>query len=124
VFNGDIGRLVQVGVSRLMVEFDGRRVPWPKADLGDLELAYAITVHKSQGSEYPAVVLAFHSCHHVMLRRNLFYTALTRARSFFCMVGAPAAWSRAVGRTDDHRRHTALADRVAEQRAYGNEADQ
>lgn len=112
VFNGDVGRVVDADRDGLVVAFDGRRVPWGWDELGSLELAYAITVHKSQGSEYPAVVLALHPSHGVMLRRNLFYTAVTRARRFFCLVGHPRAWARAVGEQGGDERNTALAERL------------
>ena len=77
-----------------------------------LDLAYAITVHKSQGSEYPAVVLALHGSHSIMLRRNLFYTAITRARRFLVVVGSSGAWARAARTTGGDERNTALAERL------------
>jgi exodeoxyribonuclease V alpha subunit len=112
VFNGDTGRVLDADRSGLVVDFDGRRVDWSWDELGSLELAYAITVHKSQGSEYPAVVLALHPSHGIMLRRNLFYTAVTRARRFLCVVGARRAWARAVGQAGGDERHTRLAARL------------
>jgi len=112
VFNGDVGRVQTTGPSGLEVEFDGRPVQWSWDDLDLLDLAYAMTVHKAQGSEYPAVVLALHSSHGIMLRRNLFYTAATRARRFFCVVGNARAWHRAVGRVGGDERWTALAERL------------
>ena len=112
IFNGDIGRVRSADPSGLEIDFDGRRVSWARDDLGMLDLAYAITVHKSQGSEYAAVVLALHGSHGIMLRRNLFYTGLTRARSFLCVVGDQRAWFRAVGQTGGDERYTALAERL------------
>jgi exodeoxyribonuclease V alpha subunit len=112
VFNGDVGWVRAAGSSGLEVEFYGRSVQWAWDDLDLLDLAYAMTVHKAQGSEYPAVVLALHSSHGIMLRRNLFYTAVTRARRFFCMVGNTRAWHRAVGRVGGDERWTALAERL------------
>lgn len=112
VFNGDTGRVIQADPKGLLVSFDGRMVPWSWEELASLELAYAITVHKSQGSEYPAVVLVLHPSHGIMLRRNLFYTAATRASRFLCVVGAHRAWSRAVSQAGGDERLTRLADRL------------
>jgi exodeoxyribonuclease V alpha subunit len=81
---------------------------WLREELDQIELAYAITVHKSQGSEYPAVVLILHGCHGIMLRRNLVYTALTRARRFFCAVGETRAWQRSVRQVQGGFRRTML----------------
>ncbi len=112
VFNGDVGRVVAHAAGALEINFDGRQVAWSLDDLDLLDLAYAMTVHKAQGSEYPAVVLALHGSHGIMLRRNLFYTAVTRAKRFFCVVGAPRAWARAVGHAGGDERWTALAERL------------
>lgn len=112
VFNGDVGRAVGLKGADLVVDFDGRRVDWPAGLLHQLELAYAITVHKSQGSEYPAVVLALHRSHGLMLQRNLVYTALTRAKRFCCVVGEDRAWERAVATPGVDVRQTALAERL------------
>jgi len=116
VFNGDVGLVERLHAGGLEVAFEGdrgdRTVRWSAADVSDLDLAYAITVHKSQGSEYPAVVLALHGCHGIMLRRNLVYTALTRARRFFCSVGSDAAWSTSVSRGAKDTRRTLLARRL------------
>ncbi|MFT4626186.1 MAG: exodeoxyribonuclease V alpha subunit [Myxococcota bacterium] len=113
VFNGDTGRVEQVHARGLRVRFDGRVVDWPRDDLGLLDLAYAITVHKSQGSEYPAVVVVLDRAHGIMLRRNLFYTAVTRARRFVCVVGSASGWARAVSTVGGDDRYTALAERLA-----------
>jgi exodeoxyribonuclease V alpha subunit len=115
VFNGDTGRVKRVHAQGLEVSFDGRTVEWPREDLNLLELAYAITVHKSQGSEYPAVVLVLDRPHGIMLRRNLFYTAVTRAKLFTCVVGSPSAWSRAVRTTGGDERNTGLVERLQPQ---------
>lgn len=114
VFNGDVGRVLGADRHGLTLIFEGRRVPWVWEELSSLELAYAITVHKSQGSEYRAVVLALHPAHGIMLRRTLFYTAVTRAREFLCVVGAARAWARAIGETGGEERLTRLADRLRE----------
>jgi exodeoxyribonuclease V alpha subunit len=112
VYNGDLGVILGVQGREMHVSFDGRDVPWPLEDLSQIELAYALTVHKSQGSEYPAVVLVLHGAHSILLRRNLFYTAITRARRFLCVVGSPRAWQRAAEATDGEQRRTALAERL------------
>ena len=114
VFNGDIGKIVEASQEGLSIDFDGRTVSWDRADLGMLDLAYAITVHKSQGSEYPAVVLALHGSHGLMLRRNLFYTAITRPKRFLCVVGQPEAWARAARNAGGDDRNSRLASRLAE----------
>ena len=80
--------------------------------LGDIELAYAISIHKSQGSEYPAVVMVLHRAHFVMLRRNLLYTGVTRARRFCCLVGDRWAIRQAVATPGGGERWTRLADRL------------
>lgn len=109
VFNGDLGVVEDLGKSTLTVRMDDRAVVWPRDEMDDLELAWAMTVHKSQGSEYPAVVLVLHRAHTVLLRRNLVYTALTRAQRFFCGVGEPDAWGRAARQQRGDQRHTRLA---------------
>ena len=98
----------------MLVSFDGRRVAYGLDDLDQLSLAYACSVHKSQGSEYPCVVLPLHSQHHVMLQRNLLYTALTRARDLAVIVGTRQAVRTAVRNHRPRRRYTLLASRVRE----------
>ncbi len=104
VFNGDIGyvELVSPRESVAAVRIDGRRVDYGVQELDALSLAYAVTIHKSQGSEYPAVVIALHGGHHVMLRRNLLYTAVTRGKRLVVLVGEEQAVHRAIrtGRRD------------------------
>lgn len=113
VYNGDIGQITSLDAQsgELEVGFDSRRVKYGRSALGDLELAYAITVHKSQGSEYPAVVVALGSEHFVMLRRNLLYTAMTRARRLLVLVGSHGAVRRAV-QTPGAERQTTLSARL------------
>ena len=104
VFNGDVGyvELVSVREGVVAVQIDGRRVDYGAQDLDALSLAYAATIHKSQGSEYPAVVVALHGGHHVMLRRNLLYTAVTRGKQLVVLVGEEYAVHKAIrtGRQD------------------------
>lgn len=109
VFNGDVGLILEVDSGALTVRFGGRRVNYVGDELDDLVLAYAISVHKSQGSEYPAVVSVVHSGHFVMLRRNLLYTAMTRAKGFCVLLGSFSAVRMAVDRVEGGRRYTSLA---------------
>ncbi len=114
VFNGDVGRVIEAGPDKdLTVEFDGRRVAYDAEALRHLSLAYAISVHKSQGSEYPAVVVLLLSEHYPMLQRNLLYTALTRAKKLAVLVGSRRAIGRAVANAAPQRRCTRLAHRLA-----------
>jgi exodeoxyribonuclease V alpha subunit len=112
VFNGDVGRVTAVYGDGVDVRFDDRLVARRGERLGDVELAYALTIHKSQGSEYPAVVVVLHPSHFVMLRRNLVYTAITRPRRFCCLITAERALRTALGRHGDERRYTGLAGRL------------
>ncbi len=114
VFNGDVGRIVAVPPEDggLVVQFDQRRVDYGAAHAEDLTLAYAATVHKSQGSEYPCVLVPLHTQHYVMLQRNLLYTAVTRASRLLILIGDPRALDIALGNTDERRRFTALAERL------------
>lgn len=127
VFNGDIGTVVGLGATEsaaaatgvqhlplateptVVVQFGDREVAVRQSQLEWLELAYAVTVHKAQGSEYPAIVMPVHMGQHLMLQRNLLYTALTRARRFAVLVGQPEAVSRAVHNAAPLHRHTQLA---------------
>jgi exodeoxyribonuclease V alpha subunit len=111
VFNGDVGVVDSHDGAGLLVRFDGRIVPWVWDEWPSLELAYAITVHKSQGSEYAAVVLVIHPSHSVMLQRNLLYTAMTRAKRFLCIIGSLRAIDRAT-HSPTIPRYTRLADRI------------
>ncbi len=114
VFNGDIG--VVLSVSRedqeLTVEFDGRQVTYDVSELDELVLAYATTIHKSQGSEYPMVVMPILMTHYVMLQRNLVYTGITRAKKLLVLVGTRKALSTAVRTMTVSRRNTLLSHRL------------
>jgi exodeoxyribonuclease V alpha subunit len=114
VFNGDIGVVVSVDPDgqTLSVEIDGVPVNYDNKQLASLQLAYAVSIHKSQGSEFPAVVVPLLGEHHVMLRRNLLYTAMTRARRLCVIVGDPRAITQAVHRGDTARRFTGLEHRL------------
>jgi exodeoxyribonuclease V alpha subunit len=116
VFNGDIGRVRAIDheEQEVTVAFDGRPVSYGFGELDELALAYAATVHKSQGSEYPAVVVPIHTQHYVMLQRNLLYTAVTRARKVVVLVGTKEAIAIATHRVSSRRRITTLKERLAE----------
>jgi len=112
VFNGDIGRIVSIDNENLtcVVAFfpDGREVSYRKEDIIELDLAYAITIHKSQGSEFQAVIIPVLTQHFKMLYRNLIYTGLTRAKKLAVFVGSRRALSMAVNQQDTSLRQTAL----------------
>ena len=114
VFNGDIGRVAEVDrvAEKLSVRFDERIVVYEFGELDSLQPAYAISVHKSQGSEYPAVVIALASQQYVMLQRNLLYTAVTRGIKLVVIVGDKKALAMAVRNDRIRRRHTRLAERL------------
>lgn len=111
VYNGDVGRVVAVDAAAqaLRVAFDGREVGYDFADLDELALSYACSIHKSQGSEYPCVVLPLHTQHNVMLQRNLLYTGLTRGRRLVVLVGSRRALAIAVKNAATAARFTRLA---------------
>ncbi len=117
VWNGDLGRVEGVqetdDVEQVRVAIDGRPVLYEAAVLDELVLAYACTIHKSQGSEYPCVVIPLHSQHHILLQRNLLYTALTRARKLAVVVGERRALETAIGNHRTAARYTLLAERLA-----------
>src|SRR5262245_56688774 len=114
VFNGDIGRVSDINLHEheLTVEFDGRAVIYDFGELDELALAFACTIHKAQGAEYPAVVIPLHTQHFLMLRRNLLYTGITRGKRLVAIVGSRRALGRAVGQADEGRRYSLLADRL------------
>ncbi|MFL6195771.1 MAG: ATP-dependent RecD-like DNA helicase [Thermoanaerobaculia bacterium] len=115
VFNGDLGRVRAIDEEDQIVTvvIDGREVAYDFASLDELVLAYACTIHKSQGSEYPCVIIPLHSTHYVMLQRNLLYTALTRAKRLAILVGEERALRIAVGNRRVRPRFTRLAERLA-----------
>ena len=115
VFNGDVGIVLYADASSktLSVSFDDRTVEYVGDELDELTLAYACTIHKSQGSEYPAVVVVLDSSHFIMLQRNLIYTAITRAKGHVWVLSAPGAFHQAVHNNRSNKRYTRLAERIA-----------
>ncbi len=114
VFNGDVGHVAAIDFDDDLatVDFDGRSVAYDFLELDELILAYACSIHKSQGSEYPCVVIPLHTQHFKLLQRNLLYTALTRGRRLVIIVGSAKALEIAVGTETSGRRATLLAERL------------
>ena len=115
VFNGDIGVITSVDEEEreLHVSFDGRDILYDVTELDELTLAYATTIHKSQGSEYPIVVMPVLMTHYVMLQRNLVYTGVTRAKKILVIVGTKKALNMAVRTVKVTERNTMLKQRLA-----------
>jgi exodeoxyribonuclease V alpha subunit len=114
VFNGDIGQIVKIQPEEreLAIRFDDREVPYDFGELDEVSLAYAITIHKSQGSEFPAVVIPLALQHYVLLQRNLVYTAITRGRQLVVLVGQKRALASAVRNDNIGQRFSALYNRL------------
>jgi exodeoxyribonuclease V alpha subunit len=117
VYNGDIGVVSSVDVTdtAMRVVFDGREVAYENPELDELALAYSLSIHKSQGSEFPAVIIALHTQHYTLLQRNLIYTALTRAKKMAVLVGSKRALAMAVKNDKQATRHTRLKQRLRQQ---------
>lgn len=116
VFNGDIGRIRRIDLEEqeLAVAFDHAEVPYEFSELDELVLAYAVSVHKSQGSEYPAVILPVLTQHYLLLQRNLLYTAVTRGKRLLVLIGTKKALAMAIRNNPTLKRHTLLAQRLRE----------
>lgn len=117
LFNGDIGRIVSVDLTKgtLIAEFDGERHVFERGEMNEVALAYAVSIHKSQGSEYPVVIVPLLKAHFMMLQRNLVYTAITRGKKKVFVVGEPAAWSMSVRNAEAKFRHTHLLQKTLQQ---------
>ena len=115
VYNGDVGfvKAVNSDDRSMIVNFDGRPVKYDGGDLDELVLAYATTIHKSQGSEYPAVIVILHTQHYVMLQRNLLYTAITRGKRLVLLMGVPYAIDQAIKTNTVRERRTSLFERLS-----------
>ena len=116
VFNGDIGIITEINsfAQNLTVRFDDRFVEYAFKDCESLELAYAITIHKSQGSEYPAVIVPMYQGPSMLMNRNLLYTAVTRAKSCVCLVGNPPIFDQMLHNASEAKRYSSLSERLQE----------
>lgn len=117
VFNGDMGKILEINetAASLIVEYDEhRRVTYPFSLLEELELSYAITIHKAQGSEYPAVIMPLLGGPRMLFNRNLLYTGITRARSCVTILGSSDTVCQMIENVSENRRYTALAERIRE----------
>jgi exodeoxyribonuclease V alpha subunit len=114
VYNGDIGRISGIDFvdQELHVIFDGQAIAYDFSELDEIVLAYAVSVHKAQGSEYPAVIIPVVTQHYILLQRNLIYTAVTRARKLVVMVGTRKALAIAVKNDKTLRRYSQLEKRL------------
>ncbi len=114
VFNGDLGVIEKINriAQDMVVNFEGRQVEYDFGDLDELALVYVLSIHKSQGSEFPCVVIPLHTQHYMMLQRNLLYTAVTRGKKLVVLVGTKKALGMAVRRQDTSQRYTALRGRL------------
>jgi exodeoxyribonuclease V alpha subunit len=115
IFNGDIGVIRSVEKEQITVDFDGKMVDYAPDMLGELEPAFAVTVHKSQGSEYRAVILAALDGAPMLMTRGVLYTAVTRARELFIVVGDQAVVAQMVSNHRQTRRHSGLCARLADE---------
>ncbi|MFC1503941.1 ATP-dependent RecD-like DNA helicase [Spirochaetota bacterium] len=114
VFNGDIGRIIMIDteLKQATISFDGRPVQYEYTELDELMLAYAITVHKSQGSEYPAVIIPLTMGHYMLLQRNLIYTAITRGKKLVVILGTKQAFVMGIRNNKTERRYTSLCEKL------------
>lgn len=115
IFNGETGKIIGINTEfrQATIDFDGNVLTYESGDFDELSLAYACTIHKSQGSEYPIVVIPIVRGHYNMMQRNLLYTAITRARNICVIIGDPEMIKRAVGNINSKNRYTKLRERLA-----------
>jgi exodeoxyribonuclease V alpha subunit len=116
VFNGDIGRIQNIDTEsqEVTISFDGRTVAYDYPDLDEIVLAYAVSVHKSQGSEYPAVVIPILTQHYMLLQRNLIYTGVTRGKKLVVIIGTKKALAIGLKNNKTRKRYTYLKYRLAQ----------
>lgn len=116
IFNGDLGKIIGIDdeSGTLIVDFEGQKVEIERGELGDLSLAYAMSIHKSQGSEFPVIIIPLLKQHFIMLKRNLLYTGITRGRRKVYIVGDPVAYAMAVKNIENNTRQTGLKRLLAE----------
>ena len=117
VYNGDLGRIVNIDTYAEQIEIafdDDKRLSYSYGDAEELELAYAITIHKSQGSEYPAVIIPVYPGPRMLMTRNLIYTAITRAKKCACLVGLPQEFYSMTQNTKEMKRYSGLKERIEE----------
>ena len=116
VFNGDLGLVLEADEEEQVwtIEMDGRPIRYEAAEISELQLAYAITVHKSQGSEFPCIILPIHSSHYPLLQRNLLYTAITRGRKLVIVIGSRKAIGMAISNDRVRQRNSGLRERMLE----------
>ncbi|HYY25532.1 MAG TPA: ATP-binding domain-containing protein, partial [Candidatus Udaeobacter sp.] len=115
VFNGDLGQIVGIDKEegKIRVDFDDKIVEYEADELDEISLAYATSVHKSQGSEYPAVVIPLHTSHYMMLYRSILYTAVTRGKKLVIVVGSRKALAMAIRNVRVEKRNTGLKEKLA-----------
>ena len=123
VFNGDIGEIISIFFAKentekedmVIVSYEGNEVTYTRNDLNQITHAFCCSIHKSQGSEFPIVILPVVKSYYRMLRRNLLYTAITRSKQFLILCGEEEAFNIGIARNDDLIRKTALAERLTEE---------
>jgi exodeoxyribonuclease V alpha subunit len=126
VFNGDIGRITAIEESArtVVIEYEGKEVPYDFGELDEITLAYSLTIHKSQGAEYPAVIIPLHTQHFKMLQRNLLYTGVTRGKKLVVLVGRRQALEQAVRNQDTNRRCSMLRTRLQDEADLPGDAEE
>lgn len=122
VFNGDIGRILRIDreEQEIVVDYDGRHISYEYSELDEIVLAYAVSVHKSQGSEYPVVVMPILTQHYMLLQRNLLYTGITRGKKLVIVVGTKKALAIAIKNNKPQKRYTLLRDRLTATQRVGS----
>ena len=116
VYNGDLGYITTVDLeeNKLTVKFEGKEVTYEHTELEELQLAYACTIHKSQGSEFPVVIMPVSTAHYIMLQRNLIYTGITRAKKLCVLIGTKNALGVAIQNNTVPKRNSLLKERMIE----------